>query len=137
MKNVIIAFLVVLVLIGFAYIGNSHLPIRVYRTAGEVSLGGTIIFADTIRCTTGNAMSIDYSIAGFHTVPRLQVTAARNTGSALAVPNVSVKTASTTTASVNVTEFTSTTILGIPVLGTIQFVAAPTEILLYVQAVGN
>lgn len=137
MKNLIIVILSVLVLIGFAYIGNSHLPIRVFRRAGEVSLGGTRIFADTITCTTGNAMSIDLTVAGFSTLPRIQVTAMRNTGSAMSVPNVSVKSITTTAVVVNVTEFTSTTILGIPVLGSVQFVATPSDVLLIIQAVGS
>lgn len=141
MKNVLIVFLSVLVLIGFAYIGNSHLPIRVFRTAGEVPLGGTRIFADTIRATTGNGFSIDISSAGFSTIPRIQITATRNTGTAIAVVNVAAKSVSTTTIVVNIVEGNPNTvnILGnIVTLGApTQFVATPSDVLLNVQAVGN
>ena len=120
----------------FAWDSGSHFPIRVFRRSGEVELGGTRIFADTITCTTGNAMTIDISSAGFSTVPRVQVSAMKNTADPLLSPQVSIKSVSTTSISFNVTEFSGTTLLGIAV-GTIQFVASPSTVLLNVQAVGN
>lgn len=120
---------------------SSHLPIRVFRRSGEVELGGTRIFADTISCTTGNAMTIDISAAGFSTIPRVQILPMRNTATVTSVPNVAVKTISTTTIVVNVTEGNPNTV---NILGSIvtlgaptQFVATPSTILLNVQAVGN
>jgi hypothetical protein len=120
---------------------QSHLPIRIFRRTGEVQIGLTKIFADTITCTTGNGFSIDISPAGFSTVPRVQITAMRNTSAAISTPNVAIKSVSTTAIVVNVTEGNpnTTTILGIPVLSgaPTQFVATPSDVLLNVQAVGN
>lgn len=135
--HIIAVIIVVLIASLFAWNDNpSHLPIRVFRRTGEVSLGGTKIFADTITCASSSAFSIDISAAGFSTVPRVQILPIRNTGNALLVPNVAIKSISTTTIVVNVTEFNGTTLLGVDV-GTIQFVAIPTDIILNVQAVGN
>src|SRR5262245_57767116 len=137
MKKILILLgFVIFVFAGIAWFGNkkeqnySHLPIRVFRMSGEVPLGATKIFADTIRCGTGNSMSIDLSVAGFQTIPRVQVTPIRNTANPLLVPNVSIKSVSTTTLVINVTEVSATTVLGIPVIGTIQFTATPSDILL-------
>lgn len=141
MKNILIVIIVLLILGGLAYINNSHLPIRVFRTSGEVSLGGTRIFADTVRPNTGNGFNIDISSAGFSTVPRVQVTATRNTGTVTSIPNVAVKSINTTTLVVNITEGNNATV---NILGNIVTLGAPTifcvnpeTILLNVQAVGN
>lgn len=120
----------------FAWDGQSHLPIRVFRRTGEVSMGGTRIFADTISCTTGNAFSIDISAAGFTNTPRVQILPIRNTADPLLVPNIAIKSVSSTTIIVNVTEFAGNTVLGVAV-GTIQFIAIPTDVVLNIQAVGN
>jgi len=43
----------------------SHVPIRIFKRSGEIDLGGTRIFSDTLVPSTGNAYSIDISAAGF------------------------------------------------------------------------
>jgi len=143
MKPVYWITIVIALFIGgaIAFDNQSHMPIRVFRRTGEVQIGLTRIFADTITCTTGNAFTIDISPAGFSTIPRVQITATRNTGTVTSVPNVAVKSVSTTAIICNITEGNSTTvnILGnIVTLGSpTQFLATPTDVLLNVQAVGN
>jgi len=119
----------------------SHLPIRVFRHTGEVDLGGTRIYADTITPTTGNGFSIDISPAGFSSIPRVQITPMRNTNVVTSVPNIAIKSVSTTTIVVNITEGNSATV---NILGNIVTLGSPTiftptpgTILLNVQAVGN
>ena len=141
MKPVHYITVIILLAIASLFAWNSHLPIRVFRAAGEVELGGTRIYADTITPTTGNGFSIDISAAGFSTIPRVQVLPMRNTATVTSVPNVAVKSISTTTIVVNITEGNPNTV---NILGSIvtlgaptQFVATPSTILLNVQAVGN
>ncbi len=143
MKPIHYISLVLLLLIAsvFAWDNQSHIPIRVFRRSGEVTLGVTRIFADTITPTTGNGFSIDISAAGFTTVPRVQILPQRNTSTVTSVPNVAIKTVSTTAIVVNITEGNNATV---NILGNIVTLGAPTiftpnpeTILLNVQAVGN
>lgn len=138
--NFISFLLFLLILCVFAWNKDSHVPIRVFRASGEVSLGGTRIYADTITPTTGNGFVIDISAAGFTTMPRVQVSAMRNTGTVTSVPNVAVKSISTTQVVVNITEGNTATVnilgniilLGAPTI----FLANPSNVILFVQAVG-
>lgn len=125
----------------FSWESNSHLPLRVFRRTGEVSLGGTKIFSDTITPSTSNAFSIDISPAGFASPPRVQILPMKNTADPNLVPNIAIKSITSTEIVVNITSGNSntTTILGISVLSgaPIIFAANPETILLNVQAVGN
>lgn len=143
MKKIIIfvGIIVVIVAAIFAFGNNSHTPVRIFNHSGEVELGGTRLWSDTITPSTGSAFSIDISSAGFSVVPRVQVTATRSTATANAVPNVAVKSVTTTAIVVNITEGnpSTTTILGIQVLSgaPIIFVADPSTIVLNVMAAGK
>lgn len=139
-SGVIILFIGIFILGSVAFDSkkdDSHLPIRVFRFSGEVPFGATKIFNDTITPSTGSGYSINISAAGFTTITGYNVIALKNTASATAVPNIAVKSVSTSAITVNVTEFTTTTILGISVLGTVQFVADPSSIRLSVFVTGS
>lgn len=142
MKNPLIAIGIVvgLLLSIIAFKGSksedSHFPIRVFNRTGELTLGVTKIFTDTFNLTTGNGYTVDLSAAGFVDPPRVHVTATRNTSDPLLVPNVAVKTVTATTLVVNTTEFAGTTLLGVGV-GQTAFVATPSSITIFVQAMGR
>lgn len=137
----LVAIIIVVSIFSWDTDNESHLPIRVFRRTGEVTLGGTRIFADTITPTTGNGFSIDISPAGFSTIPRVQILPMRNTATVTSVPNVAVKSITTTEVIVNITEGNPATVnilgnivtLGSPTI----FTPTPSTILLNVQAVGN
>lgn len=68
--------------------------------------------------STGNAYSIDISSAGFSTIGNVQIIGIKNTATVTSMPNVSIKTKSTSAIVVNITEGNTATvvILGINVL---------------------
>lgn len=81
--------------------------ITYYNQSGTVSITKTMTF--TISPSTASGYSIDISAAGFSTVNAYAITAVRNTASAGASPNVSVKTVSNTAIVVNIVEANTTT----------------------------
>lgn len=82
---------------------DSHVPIRLFNRTGEISLGETRIWSDTVICTNGNGFSVDISAGGFSSIRNVQVQALKNTSDSSAVPNVAVKTVSTSAVTFNVT----------------------------------
>lgn len=90
-----------------------------YNDSGLIA-PATKIWSATVSPSTSNGYSIDISSSGFTTVlpGGISIVATRNTSTVTSVPNVAIKTISTTAVVVNITEANpnTTTILGIPVL---------------------
>lgn len=114
------------------------LTTKIYKSSGQVTQA-LKIWSDIVTPSTSNGYSIDISSAGFTTVLSANVVAIRNTSSAATSPNVSIKTMSTTSITVNVVEDNSATvsILGIGVLSGLPSVFANvTGLTLSVMVIG-
>lgn len=94
-------------------------PMWWYNASGLV-IPPTKVWSGTVTPTSSSGYSIDISSAGFTTIlpGSVSVIATRNTSAVTSVPNVAIKTISTTAIVVNVAEANTATvvILGINVL---------------------
>lgn len=86
---------------------NKHLPaydpIKYYDRNGIVT-PTTKIFRDTFNVNTSDGFSVNLSAAGFSSVKACHAVAMKNSGTATSVPNISIKTLSTTALVLNITE---------------------------------
>ena len=87
-----------------------------YGSGGTQSV--TKIWSGVISPNTSNGYSIDISSAGFSNIISAVIVAEKNSASVYSIPNVSIKSRTTSAIVVNITEANSatTTILGITVL---------------------
>ncbi len=109
-----------------------------YNSSGIISI--TKRWHGVITPNSTNGYSIDISSAGFTNIINVQIIASRNTGVVSSCPQVSVRTVSTTSITVNITEVNTATInlLGINVLsGLPSIFASITGLTLYVLVEGN
>lgn len=147
MKTTIIICLTIVVLIGIglAFRGEketprSYTPVRIFDRNGEGTIMGGKIWRDTITATTGNGQTIDISSAGFTNIGSVNVMALRNSAVAVETPNVSLKSVTTTTLTVNITQGNAdvVSILGFSVLQgpSTQFVPN-NSVKLYVIVIGK
>lgn len=144
-KLVIILSILTLIIISvFSFNDNekpSYSPIMMYNSSGVIAREGMKMFCDSITPSTSNGYSINISAAGFTNVYSVQVIALRNTASATASPQVSIKSVSTSAIVVNITEANTSlvNILGSNVLlgDGLVFAGNVSGIRLWVQVIGK
>ncbi len=100
-----------------------------YFKTGGTQTTPTKKWIDVVTPNTGNGYSVDISSAGFSAILSYQVIAIRNTGTVSSVPNVAIKTVSTTAIVVNIIEQSTNlvTLLGVSVLSGLPTVFASTS----------
>lgn len=100
----------------------SYDPVKFYNHSGPLVVGK--IFMDTVTATTGNALSVDISSAGFSTVYGAVGIPIKNTTSFTTMPMCHVKTLSNTAAVFNIVEQNSNTV---NILGSLVLLGTPFE----------
>lgn len=78
-------------------------PIKFYNRTGQV-FKPMKVFCDTITPSTSNGYSLDISAAGFTSITSITACADRNTATSTSVPNVAIKSMSTSAIVFNSTE---------------------------------
>lgn len=137
--TVISLIILVMIIASFNKHPPAYDPIKYYNRSGLVTPIGKI-FQDTFTVTSSSGFTVDLSAAGFTSVKHWSVIPMKNSGSATAVPNASVKTISTTSLVINFTEGNGSliNILGSNVLlGPSTSFASTTGLLVSVRVDGN
>lgn len=119
---------------------GAYIPVRFFTSLGEMQRDGLRIFTDAITYTpSSGVVVIDVSAAGFTTVQSVNVIAERNTSSATQCAQVLVKSFTSTSITVNITEGSNNlvTILGLSVLGGPATVFSSTSVKLHIFAIGK
>lgn len=136
--------------VGLANVNNTSDANKPVSTAQQTALdakGGKITYYNAagaitqpikkwvgmVTPSTGNGYSIDISSAGFSSILGIQIIAIKNTAAATNSPNVSIKSISTSTVVVNITEGLASIVLAV---GAVIF-ANVTGLTLYVEVTGN
>lgn len=106
-------------------------PMWWFNASGLITPPTKVFTATISSLSTSNGYSIDISSAGFTSIlpGSISIVATRNTSTVTSVPNVAIKTISTTAIVVNITEANTATvsILGINVLSGMPNVFASTS----------
>lgn len=113
-------------------------PVQFFNKTGQ-QFRITKVFTDTLTPNTSNGYSIDISPAGFTGISSVNVVAQRNTSTATSVPNVGIKSYTTSAVVVNITEGNASliNILGSNVLlGPSTSFATIPGVILQVQVLG-
>lgn len=147
---IIITYIALLIWVGYSFNDNkkkegdaSHIPIRLFNRSGEIEWGATRIWSDTVYIANGNGASIDITSAGFTSVRNVQCQALRNTADSSLVPNVAVKSVSTSAVVFNVTRPQVNIVavgligLSIQVGSPIRFTNASDAVTLCIQVTGR
>lgn len=99
------------------------------------------IWDTTFTPSVSSGQTVDISSAGFSSPPMVFVTAERNTAVATSVPQISLKSRTSTQLSFNIIEGSANlvTILGISVLSGVPtvFVATPSTVVIHVFCIGS
>lgn len=141
MKKILISTCIVLsMLIAFFAFNRSYIYVKFFSRTGEWPRDGIKVFVDTLTASSWQ-QTIDISAAGFQEIPRITVSAERNTSNAFNSPQVSIKTISSTSVVVNITEANNSlvTVLGLSVLGGPAAipVANPSTVKLHILCLGK
>lgn len=130
---------IVFLIVSFDKDPNAYAPIRYYDRNGAVA-SVTKIYRDTFNVNSASGYTIDLTPAGFSSVKACHAVALKNSATATASPNVSIKTISTTQLVLNLTEGNGSliNILGSNVLlGPSTSFATTTGLLVSVTVYGN
>lgn len=143
---VLLTLIVVWIVGSFSFRGikdfnKTYYPISFFNHNGQFQTDGMKVYCDTLTPTTASGMAIDISAAGFTTITTAQVIALENVATADASPQVSIKTISNTSLTVNITQANSSlvSILGLNVLqgAGLVFSGNLSSVKLYVMVLGK
>ena len=95
--------LIVLLIVSFKETPPAYDPIRYYDRNGLVTPFKKV-YRDTFSINTSSGFTVDLTPAGFNSVKTWNVIALKNSATATSVPNASVKSISTTSLVINLTE---------------------------------
>lgn len=145
MKKYIILALLIGAFLAFNNKGWS--PIRVFNRFTELSADGSKILRDTATISNGSGAVIDISSAGFTAPPAVQAIAVKNTADSMQVPNVAIKSVTTSQVVLNVTEanvgaYVEVNGLGLGLIKVMQAGASPikfvrTPTIIHLQCTGK
>ncbi len=107
-KNTLGWALILMFAIGLIFSFDKHHPhaydpIKFYNRNG-LSAPVSKIYLDTFNVSSSSGYSVDISGAGFTSIKGAQAVAMKNSATATSVPNISVKTVSTSSVVLNITE---------------------------------
>lgn len=122
-------------------------PLRIYNLKGEISSDNAKILRDTATITNGSGAVIDISKVGFTAPPAVQAIAVKNTADSMQVPNVAIKSVTTSQVVLNVTEanvgaYVEVNGLGLGLIKVMQAGASPikfvrTPTIIHLQCTGK
>lgn len=141
-RNVFVFLLVTALISVVAFDKQGWAPVRYFSRSGEMTRDNIRVFRDTITCNNGQGFAIDMSAAGFTLPPAITITPALNTVDSMEVPNVALKTLTSTTATVNVTQGNRAGLVAVALIG-LTVVSGPpqkftrTPVVLHVAAIGK